>query len=157
MECVYFLLFVQDENMRLVNQYEAGVCRTTNFCEGWHRGLKPLFTMSSPELGYFLTEMREELLRHQTQAIRILKGRVPIKKREAHVAQAEVRVGNAKNRLENYIQTHYNENDGNFYVEVETLEHYARHQARNCSTQLPLLNLNGDNNNANDDSILIMN
>jgi hypothetical protein len=51
----------------------------------------------------------------------------------------------------------YNEIDGNFYVEVETLEHYARHQARNCSTQLPLLNLNGDNNNANDKSILIMN
>jgi hypothetical protein len=142
--------------MSLVNQWEGAVCRTSNFCEGWHGCLKTMFTMSHPELGYFLNEMREELLRHQTQALRILRGRAQIKNREQHVVQTENRVIDAKTDMNAYMLINTYPATGNINVALETLQHYARHQARNCSTQLPVLNFD-ENNNGNDDSILILN
>jgi hypothetical protein len=142
--------------MNLINQWEGGVCRTTNFCEGWHSALKRMFTMSHPELGYFLNEMREEILRHQTQALRIINGRVQIKDREQHVVQTEIRVIEAKSDMEVYIVINTDPATGNINLQMDNLQHYARHQARNCSTQLPVLNFDEDNN-GNDDSILILN
>ena len=63
---------------------------------GWHKALKSIFTMSHPALGHFLTEMREEILRHQSQALRLIRGIVPINERQNHVVQTEIKVMNAK-------------------------------------------------------------
>jgi hypothetical protein len=116
-----------------------------------------MFTMSHPELGYFLTEMREELLRQQTQALRIIRGRVEIKTREEHVAQTEERVDEARTEMWAYIEDHRDPATGDLAgLNLATLLHYARHQARNCATQLPIVN-HDENNNGNDDSILVLN
>jgi hypothetical protein len=64
--------------------------------------------MAHPQLGHFIQMMREEHLRHQTQAVRLLKGLVEIQKRKPHVIASEQKVINAKEQLQNYLTENNN-------------------------------------------------
>jgi len=48
--------------------------------------------------------MREELLRHQTQALRLIRGRIQIQLREPHNIETDRKVIAAKNRMRAYMQ-----------------------------------------------------
>ena len=101
---MYIYFIVLDENRLLINQWNNDAIRTTNFSEGWHRTLQRTFTMSSNvPLGHFITEMREEMLRHRTQILRIFHNLVPIKMRENHYVRSEMKVIEGKQQLDQYF------------------------------------------------------
>jgi len=111
--------------------------------KGWHRSLATTFTMFHPPLGFFIQTLREELLRQQTQALRILRGMEQIRERDADVIATENRVISAKTALQNFLD------DNNNVIYIEAMK--SLHQARNCASILPI-----ENHDEGDDSILIL-
>ena len=107
--------------MHLVNQWvDIGMMlQSTKFCEAWFRRLKIVFQhLTHPPLGYFLQQMREEMLQQNTHSVRILHGEDRIQRLLPHVVTSERRIINAYNQLQEHLAL----NNNNIQLEVRFLQ-----------------------------------